>query len=325
MWARGAWTRLGAVLLAAGLAACASTPEPPAPPPRQAAEPAPVANPSYKVGKPYQVAGVWYYPRVDWKYDETGIASWYGDEFHNKLTANGELYDQFTLTAAHKTLPMPSTVRVTNLENGRTLNLRVNDRGPFVVGRIIDVSRRAAQLLGFEQQGTARVRVQVMAPADVPGGIEVPQPEIAPEERTVIATAPVGAITAAPLAPPPGQAGRPAAQRPVPQRPATLRPPPVERPPISAAPPPEPARILTLPVRATRIYVQAGAFTSVANANRLKAQLAPIGPTLVTQAAIEGDNYYRVRIGPMATVADADAALARVIAQGQTTARIVVD
>ena len=119
---------------------------------------------TYKVGNPYQINGVWYYPAEDPYYDEEGIASWYGDPFHGRQTANGEIYDMNDLTAAHKTLPMPVFVRVTNLDNGRALVLRVNDRGPFVSGRIIDVSRRAAQLLGFQQQGTTRVRVQVVDP-----------------------------------------------------------------------------------------------------------------------------------------------------------------
>ena len=110
----------------------------------------------YKVGDPYKIKGIWYYPRVDYRYDKTGIASWYGPGFHGKKTANGEVYDQNALTAAHKTLPMPSMVQVTNLENGRSLRLTINDRGPFAHGRIIDVSRRGAQLLGFFRDGTAK-------------------------------------------------------------------------------------------------------------------------------------------------------------------------
>ena len=114
----------------------------------------------YKVGKPYEVSGVRYYPRIQPNYSKTGIASWYGRPFHGRKTANGETYNMNELTAAHKTLPMPTMVRVSNLENGRSLVLRVNDRGPFVNGRIIDVSRRAAQLLGFFNAGTAKVRVE---------------------------------------------------------------------------------------------------------------------------------------------------------------------
>jgi rare lipoprotein A len=117
---------------------------------------------NYRVGVPYQIKGVWYYPAVDYNYDRTGVASWYGEEFEGRLTANGEIFELNALTAAHTTLPMPSIVQVTNLENGRSLQLRINDRGPFVDGRLIDVSRRAAQLLGFESRGTTPVRVTIL-------------------------------------------------------------------------------------------------------------------------------------------------------------------
>jgi rare lipoprotein A len=118
----------------------------------------------YKVGRPYQIEGMWYYPRENWDYDEVGTASWYGEQFHGRYTADGEIFNLNELTAAHRTLPMPVVVRVTNLENGRSIKLRVNDRGPYARGRIIDVSRRAAQMLGFEGQGTTRVRVQIVVP-----------------------------------------------------------------------------------------------------------------------------------------------------------------
>lgn len=116
----------------------------------------------YKIGNPYKIMGKWYYPKEDYSYSEVGISSWYGKDFHAKRTANGEKYDMNALTAAHRTLPLPSIVKVTNLENGRSLVLRVNDRGPYAKNRIIDVSRRAAQLLGFYTQGTTKVRVEVM-------------------------------------------------------------------------------------------------------------------------------------------------------------------
>lgn len=116
----------------------------------------------YKVGNPYKVMGKWYYPKEDYKYSEVGIASWYGKDFHAKKTANGEKYDMNALTAAHRTLPLPSIVRVTNLQNGRSLVLRVNDRGPYASNRIIDVSKRAAGLLGFQTQGTTKVRVEIL-------------------------------------------------------------------------------------------------------------------------------------------------------------------
>lgn len=118
---------------------------------------------TYKVGNPYQIMGRWYYPKEDYSYSETGMASWYGEDFHAKRTANGEKYDMNTLTAAHRTLPLPSIVRVTNLQNGRSLVVRVNDRGPYVKDRIIDLSKRAAQLLGYQTQGTTKVKVEIMA------------------------------------------------------------------------------------------------------------------------------------------------------------------
>lgn len=114
-----------------------------------------------KVGLPYKIAGRWYYPKVEPNYDKVGLASWYGKQFHGKPTANGEVFNMNALTAAHKTLPLPTFVKVTNLSNRRSIVLRVNDRGPFVDDRIIDVSRRAAQLLGFEQKGVTKVRVQI--------------------------------------------------------------------------------------------------------------------------------------------------------------------
>src|SRR5438067_4234773 len=119
-------------------------------------------QPSYKVGSAYQINGKWYYPKVDYGYDETGLASWYGEAFDGKATANGEIFNRNELSAAHKTLPLPSVVEVSNLRNGRSLRLRVNDRGPYVDARVIDVSRRAAQLLGFEMAGTTPVRVRIL-------------------------------------------------------------------------------------------------------------------------------------------------------------------
>jgi rare lipoprotein A len=117
----------------------------------------------YKTGKPYRVAGVWYRPMQSaTAYDKTGIASWYGRDFHGGKTANGERYDMHALSAAHTTLPLPTLVRVTNLENGRSVVVRVNDRGPFVKSRLIDLSYAAARELGFADQGTARVRVQTL-------------------------------------------------------------------------------------------------------------------------------------------------------------------
>ena len=117
------------------------------------------------VGKPYAENGRWYFPAYDPDYDRVGTASWYGAKYHGRPTASGEIYNMYQMTTAHPTLPMPSRVRVTNLGNGRSIVLRVNDRGPFNKGRLIDVSRAAARALGFERQGLARVRVRYLGPA----------------------------------------------------------------------------------------------------------------------------------------------------------------
>ncbi len=120
--------------------------------------------PKKATSRPYQIKGIWYYPQPHFEYDDVGIASYYGggDVFHGRPTAIGETFDMNGVTAAHKTLPLPCIAEVTNLENGRQITLKVNDRGPFVDGRIIDVSRRVAQLLGFEGKGTAKVRVRTL-------------------------------------------------------------------------------------------------------------------------------------------------------------------
>jgi len=165
---RGGTAACLAIFMALALSACVAGPGPDrsagrATPPGgiYAPEHAPPAKPG-KVGRPYSINGVWYTPAAAPDYDETGIASWYGPKYHGRPTATGETYDMNGMTAAHTTLPLPSRVRVTNLENGASLTLTVNDRGPFVGDRIIDVSRAAAERLGFRHQGMARVRVQVI-------------------------------------------------------------------------------------------------------------------------------------------------------------------
>jgi len=123
----------------------------------------------YQVGKPYTIRGVRYVPKEDRNYQATGLASWYGPNFHGRLTANGEIYDQFALSAAHPTMPLPSYAKVTNLENGASVTVRVNDRGPFSRGRIIDLSSRAAHMLGYTKKGVAKVRVEYVGKARLDG------------------------------------------------------------------------------------------------------------------------------------------------------------
>lgn len=132
-------------------------------------EPVPKGGGTYRLGRPYMVAGRTYVPEDDPNYRAEGLASWYGDDFHGRQTANGEVFDMDGLSAAHPTLPMPSYVRVTNLENRRSLIVRVNDRGPYHRNRVIDVSHKAATLLGFRSSGVARVRVEFVGPAPLEG------------------------------------------------------------------------------------------------------------------------------------------------------------
>lgn len=159
---------LAFVALLGLLAACSS-------PPREGTVPA--KRGLYKLGAPYQIGGRWYYPRYESSYDRVGVASWYGDGFHGRPTANGERFDKNRLTAAHPTLPLPSLVEVVNLENGRSLVVRVNDRGPFVGDRLIDLSEAAARELGFREQGLAQVRVRFLRLADDADGTP-PQPTV---------------------------------------------------------------------------------------------------------------------------------------------------
>jgi rare lipoprotein A len=278
----------------------------------------------YKVGQPYQIDGTWYYPAEDWNYDETGIASWYGEQFHGKYTANGEVFDLNQVTAAHRTLPMPTVVRVTNLENGRSIEARVNDRGPYARGRIIDMSRRAAQLLGFEGQGTAKVRVQIDVPASIQvaslAGRRGTEPTLAAAAPPPQA-APVPPVAAEPLPAPPGVSM--AANKPVlPPPPASQNLPPQPDQPIAETPLPQNVRVV--PVMPTGIYIQAGAFASVDRAVQLKARLEKYGPVNVTAAKVSGVNMYRVRVGPVPSVDQADTLLNQVISTSPE-ARIVVN
>jgi rare lipoprotein A len=298
----------------------------------------------YKVGNPYQIDGVWYYPQVDYAYRETGIASWYGPKFHGKSTANGEVFDQYQLTAAHRTLPMPSMVRVTNLDNGRSIVVRINDRGPFKNGRIIDLSTRSAQLLGFHRTGTAKVMVEILEPesrqlaslAQTRQGADT-APEAVP--LVAVQTVPLdgsringgtvngGAVNgstvggnmvdgAAAVVPAPAAATQ--VQSGIQTGIQTA-----SRPPLTE---PEPdGKVTRQPVHATNIYVQAGAFVQRDNALRLGARLSVFGPTSITESLKGQQRFYRVRLGPVGSVEDADRLLATLLENGHRDARVVVD
>ncbi|MBU6443393.1 MAG: septal ring lytic transglycosylase RlpA family protein [Alphaproteobacteria bacterium] len=292
------------------LAACATREQPPVSLPPSAGV--------YKIGKPYQIAGTWYYPREQPDYDETGIASWYGPTFYGKRTADGEIFDANALSAAHRTLPLPVNVRVTDLENGRSLIVRVNDRGPFAKGRIIDLSERAAKLLGFYGKGTARVRVTYIGRADQPNG--APQPDQTPTQiASALPAVPAGSVDVRSLASIPGTSVTA-------PPPAPAQPPPQQQ---TAAQEPDQlpnGQVTEVPVPAvTRLYIQAGAFSSYDNARRMAQRLSAAGVMKISSIDRNGLRLYRVRMGPFNDVASADAALSRVLSAGSSDAAIVVD
>ncbi len=273
----------------------------------------------YKVGDPYKIDGVYYYPAVDYDYSETGVASWYGPKFDGRATANGEVFDMNELSAAHRTLPMPSMVRVINLDNGRSLALRVNDRGPFARGRIIDVSRRAAQLLGFRYRGTARVKVELIA--DESRRLAALGQRGGTTEDKPIAAAPVPVpkkIVTAVLSPPTGP------PPPAPKVNSTTSAGPVAKPDKTASSLIDLALDLD-PVRPTALYVQAGAFVRYPNAARLRKRLARLAPAQVTEARVGAEKYFRVRLGPFQNLGKADRALAEVAASGYPRAQLIVE
>ncbi len=273
---------------------------------------APTGKP-YKVGTPYQVRGVWYYPKEQPTYDETGLASWYGPNFHGKSTANGETFNQNELTAAHRTLPMPVKVRVTNLENGKQVVLKVNDRGPFVHGRIIDVSKHAAELLGFKNKGTAKVRVEYLGLANQET-FKIAKAKTEKENRQAFGSAPVAVIASTELAPPVGAKAAP--EIPAPRNGPAVT---FEQPEVT---------VVSVPMQ-NDIYVQTGAFQIYENALLSKSRLLQQGydseAVRVQPVDINGARFYRVQVGPIMTIPEADQTLAQILSRGHAGARIVVD
>ncbi|MGH8175918.1 MAG: septal ring lytic transglycosylase RlpA family protein [Steroidobacter sp.] len=247
------------------IAGCASAPRPaPIPPPDAPTvpDPTPRVEPRSARGNPpfYEVFGKRYFVLASADgYLERGVASWYGPGFHAGRTSNGERYDMYAMTAAHKTLPLPSYVQVTNLKNGRSVVVRVNDRGPFKDGRIIDLSQTAASKLDMLRDGTTFVEVRALASGQVPA---------------------TPTTTAASVA----QSGSP-------------------------------------------IFVQAGAFSTEANASRLLAQLRSQGvaKTFVRQDELSGKPLFRVRIGPIPNVHEFDRIITRLKSLGVADARLAAD
>jgi rare lipoprotein A len=305
-----------------GLAGCFTTPPPSArsistpettpsvPPPSTALavpDTVPRVEPRSRYGNPlfYEIFGKRYYVLASSAdYVERGVASWYGPGFHKIPTSTGETYDMYAMTAAHKTLPLPANVRVTNLQNGRSVVVRVNDRGPFVGNRIIDLSYAAASRLDMLHDGTAMVEVRAIDPSLPPRDSSAPLlagTPIAPSSSQGGASAAIGGV------------GTPASQ------PATT--------PVSA---PEVVQVAaTAPALAPRaaLFVQAGAFADPANAERLAAKLrgGSYGKIFVRDDLIAGRRMYRVRIGPVAGVPQFDRIVAALDQAGVHDAHLALD
>jgi rare lipoprotein A len=243
------------------------------------------------------------------------VASWYGPGFHKELTSVREPYDMYGMTAAHKTLPLPAYVRVTNLQNGRSCVVRVNDRGPFVGNRIIDLSYTAAAKLDMLRDGTAMVEVRALQPLDPASDTHL---TVASVGSVPLARSPVAAPAAAPAAPAVAAlTSEPVAMPAV--APTAVAPPAVAPPLITPAP------VTSAPVRT--LFVQAGAFAAPANAQRLAEQLRGAGYTqvFVRDDLVNGRRLYRVRIGPIPNVPEFDRVVAALEQAGVRDAHLALD
>lgn len=372
---------------------------------------------SYKVGSPYTIGGKRYYPKEDYNLREVGVASWYGPGFHGKKTANGEIYDQYAMTAAHRTLQLPAIAKVTNLRNGRSVILRINDRGPYASGRILDVSKAAAKKLGFLTAGTTKIRLEVLqeeslrvAAAAKRGkpaskyqytSVQTKQRVAAkPKSRNTRAQ---GYQVASYKQHPSTQAHQKSAPRPY-QRdnnvylandatmdyepmgqvkgkdlpeslhrpvmttrqvetqsdsygrnidapnwnddrlPSSYYPTDSKKPApvvlqndatvIPTTPPARQARPYTPPVQqqpthiaspAGSVYVQAGAFKSYDNANRLSQKLQHIANVHISEVDVNNTMFYRVRLGPLADVAQARQVEQDVLSSVNTQTRVIIE
>lgn len=275
----------------------------------------------YHVGKPYQVAGRWFTPHEDPDYDKKGTASWYGEAFNRRKTSNGEWFDMNRLTAAHPTLPLPSYVKVTNLENGREVVVRVNDRGPFVGTRIIDLSKRTAEVLDFKHKGKAPVRVQYIGPAplnDNGSHLMAMNQELdnGTSMRKMIARAdrrkgqmPDDEVQVAEVKPKKKKAPAPP-------------PPEPEYETASYEPEPAPAPEAS-PTMEITYFVQLGSFSDEGNAVRARDSFASVWPVQFIELSGAAGPVYRVRLGPISSTADAETALIDAQAAGYGDARLI--
>jgi rare lipoprotein A len=279
--------------------------------------PVPWGGGRYHVGKPYQVAGRWFEPKEQPNYDKKGVASWYGEAFNRRKTSNGEWFDMTRLTAAHPTLPLPSYVKVTNLENGREVVVRLNDRGPFVGTRIIDLSKRTAEVLEFKHKGKAQVRVQYIGPAPVNDNgshLVAMNKELdrGTPMRKMIASADRRKGKA------PDEKVKTAAAKPTKKK---------------AVPPPQPQyetadyepEMEPVEPRATEVtyFIQIGSFSDGENAARARDRFAAVWPVQYIELSGASGPVYRVRLGPISSSADAETALIDAQSAGYGDARLI--
>jgi rare lipoprotein A len=273
--------------------------------------PIPFGGGKYHVGNAYQVAGRTWTPHEQPDYDKTGVASWYGEAFHKRKTSNGEWFDMNTLTAAHATLPLPSYAMVTNLDNGRKVIVRINDRGPFVDTRIIDLSKKAADVLGYRNKGKTHVRVKLIGPAPLRDSAQ----HMVAMNEAMANGASVSQIAS--------MADDTNAQAPV--QVATRK----RNPKYDVEPQDNGVQQAsfepqdTLPSDSAGYIVRVGVFHDLENAKLAYNQLAGFGPTQIVKAVGANGPLYRVQIGPLDNKEDANTALDTAISNGFEDARIV--
>ena len=266
--------------------------------------PIPRGGGKFHVGKPYQVAGKWFHPKPQPGYDKKGASSWYGEAFHRRKTSNGEYFDMNMLTAAHPTLPLPSYARVTNLSNGKTIVVRINDRGPFVGTRIIDLSKASAVALDFKNKGKANVRVQWIgnAPLNDQGS------HLAMMNRMVDDGAPMQTLIAAADGPARGGSDRVQVASAAPKKQSVMQQASFEEPEVAPA------------IRNQAHIVQIGAFRTLEGAEKARRALSTIGPIQVYEWQTAQGPLYKVQMGPFKSEIGANNALSAVQAEGYAQA-----
>lgn len=269
--------------------------------------PVPLGGGRYHIGEPYQVAGRWFKPKEQPNYDKTGPASWYGEAFNRRMTSNGEWFDMTRLTAAHPTLPLPSYAKVTNVSNGNTIVVRINDRGPFVGPRIIDLSKQSASALGFKRQGTATVRVQYIGPAP----LNDDGSNLVAMNRELENGTPLRQMIAA-------ASGKRRAE-PVQVAEADS----VEQGAYEADEEQPIAQMEHSAPSAVNYFVQAGTFADPDNAERLRQEFVNIGPVQVAELMGNDGPVYRIRVGPFDNLNDAQVALNQVHGYGLPDAHLL--